>query len=87
MIQKQVPRTTEDISSYGVCSLRDEVKTTAGGNLEAQVGGPGFQTKPFPVSWVYASRWERERLGIGEMEDLARIDGSAQQNTTMPHAL
>ena len=58
-IQKQVPRTTKDISSNGVCSLRDEVKTTAGGNLEAQVGGPGFQTKPFPVSWVYASRWER----------------------------
>ena len=51
------------------------------------MGGPGFQTKPFPVSWVYASWWERERFGIGEMEDLARIDGSAQQNTTMPHAL
>ena len=39
--------------------FRNQVKTTAGGNLEAQVGGPGFQTKPFPVSWVYASRWER----------------------------
>ena len=35
----------------------------------------------------FMPRGGRERFGIGEMEDLARIDGSAQQNTTMPHAL
>ena len=71
----------------GVCSLRDEVKTAV---LVAILRRKWVDLVFKPSRSLFPGfmpRGGRERFGIGEMEDLARIDGSAQQNTTMPHAL